>query len=377
MKLSIKIDPNSKYSRPSKKAKTIVTFNTIINHNIYNKELFNRLNISGIKKPIKSILSDKYNAILQSANSDQLITYNISNNQNYLVEGGISNIHLLSNSRILKFIRDSRHNLTEVKAMLFNFYLQGIQSDDVRYICKIYEYGFTLDSNQLYCVMENGGSDLLTLTQLLNFQVINKNNLVILLNIFLECAKAVKFIHDRGYIHLDIKPDNFLIKFNETSRKFEIKIIDFGMFAKIGSEILYSSGTKGFINNLVTTNFRKNIKYSVTYDIFSLGQTFEILYSNIIDKIKSQSINNNISKVIGYIEYKIYTLFYKMISPNREGFNYVSDNYLQEDCLSLIERYIELSNNQERQNPQNIYRYSSLDEVITELGAIISYIYSL
>lgn len=386
MSLSIEIPSNPECNRPCKKAKTKVTFNTISTDNIYNENLFNRLNIAGIKKPNKSILSDKCNPILQSSNSGNFIIDNTSNNSGNNPEpGGVSNVHLLYNSRILKIIRNQQHNLTEVKAILFNFYLQRIPNGNVKYICKIYEYGFTEDSGQLYCIMQNGGDDLIKLQELLNFQVINKNNLLLLLNIFLECAKAVKFIHDCGYIHLDIKPDNFLIKFNKTTQKFEIKIIDFGGFAKIGSKIISRKGTPGFINMLVNKNFNKNITYTVTYDIFSLGQTFEILYSNIIGKIKF--INNNIIREsIGHIEYKIYKLFYKMISPHRPGFNNVLDNYLQEECSLLIQRYMQLSKIQrdmqlskiqKDKSPLSLTRYSSIDKVIEELTDIILDISSL
>ena len=164
-----------------------------------------------------------------------------------------------------------------------------------------------------------------------------------------------------------------MIKFNKTTQKIEIKIIDFGAFVKIGSKIVSVKGTKGFINNLVQINFHKNIKYTVTYDIFSLGQTFEILYSNIIGQI--QSINNNI--IIEPIDYKIYKLFYRMISPHRPGFNNVLDNYLQKDCNALKNRYINLSQIQKCQNPLIEKRYSSMEEVIKKLEAIIEDISSL
>ena len=46
------------------------------------------------------------------------------------------------------------------------------------------------------------------------------------LSIFYDICKAVKYCHDNNVVHLDLKPENVLIKFNQD--KYNIRLADFG-----------------------------------------------------------------------------------------------------------------------------------------------------
>lgn len=57
-----------------------------------------------------------------------------------------------------------------------------------------------------------------------------------------QVCKALEFIHQQGYIHGDVKPDNILVDGQGRAR-----LIDFGFAAPIGSDIEGMKGTWGFM----------------------------------------------------------------------------------------------------------------------------------
>jgi len=48
-------------------------------------------------------------------------------------------------------------------------------------------------------------------------------------DIFKQTAEAIKYIHESGYIHCDLKPDNVLIGDDMDYDIQELKLADFGM----------------------------------------------------------------------------------------------------------------------------------------------------
>ena len=230
----------------------ITNYNNIKKKNIYNKDLIYRLKIFNttniIHSKISILDSTLYVPILKSIYSEQILG-NIPLTKNMLLfnEGAFSVVYKLNDKIIIKFIKSTNNDIDifELRGILFNFYLQGISTE---YIYKIYEYGIKND-RYIYSVIEYGGENLLQLPNILNFQELNKNNLLLLLNIFIQCILAVNFIHNLRFVHLDIKPENLLINFNSLTKEFNIKIIDFGTFDKIGNTIKYIKGT--IINKLI------------------------------------------------------------------------------------------------------------------------------
>lgn len=76
------------------------------------------------------------------------------------------------------------------------------------------------DEFNLYLITEYlPGGDMMTL--LMTYQVLTEPQTRFYMS---ECAEAIKSIHDLGYIHRDIKPDNILI-----GRDGHIKLSDFGL----------------------------------------------------------------------------------------------------------------------------------------------------
>jgi len=52
--------------------------------------------------------------------------------------------------------------------------------------------------------------------------------------IFKGVLKALKYCHEKGIAHLDVKPENFLLK--NDSITSEVKLIDFGQSNKEGKQ---------------------------------------------------------------------------------------------------------------------------------------------
>ena len=144
-------------------------------------------------------------------------------------------------------------------------------------ICKYYG-SFEEEDNSLYIIteyMDNGN-----LFDLLFWHIKKKEKLTEekLLNIFLQCSKALVYIHEIGLIHQDIKLANFVLDTNE-----QIKLIDFKTSTIYNNKNIFTNeeirdiikckikcGSGDFrmpnINNLNNIDGR--------IDVYSLGVTF-------------------------------------------------------------------------------------------------------
>lgn len=92
-------------------------------------------------------------------------------------------------------------------------------------------------------------------------------------DLIFEMLNGVKYIHDCGYIHLDIKPSNFLV-----SEDGCIKLADFGLSKKMGSDDDDFEGDTIYLAPEILKSNSKEIGFKC--DIFSLGLSImEILFN--------------------------------------------------------------------------------------------------
>lgn len=85
----------------------------------------------------------------------------------------------------------------------------------------------------------------------------------------MELILAVKELHNLGYIHRDIKPDNILI-----TQTGHIRLGDFGSCAKTVNGIVKSNvsvGTPDYISPEVLTSVNSVAEYSYEVDVWSIG----------------------------------------------------------------------------------------------------------
>lgn len=86
-----------------------------------------------------------------------------------------------------------------------------------------------------------------------------------IIDIFLQTCRALQRMHEMGFLHCDLKPDNIIVMHNGWA-----KIIDFGFSCKINTELGNLKGTRDFIAPEQVTG---GIVTEQT-DIYNLGATF-------------------------------------------------------------------------------------------------------
>jgi serine/threonine protein kinase len=89
-------------------------------------------------------------------------------------------------------------------------------------------------------------------------------SVVDIVDAFIQAAQGLKALHVMGYVHCDIKPNNIM-----RTDGGQVKVIDFGQSAKIGTVKERIQGTPDFIAPEQVT--RRPI--SVQTDVFNLGAT--------------------------------------------------------------------------------------------------------
>ena len=315
--------------------------NKLINNNIYNiakikaKYHKNEKLLNSIIKKIKTIRIINNNELKKNEEEienkkikfgAQIITVRpyIKNKKNYEIikkkigEGGYGKIYRTTNNKIgFKTIQDEIIYEDEYKSLIFHYlllqYYKG--TPQVKYLCKLFEFGRLFpyqnkEYNYYYAYMEIFGNDLNSLKYNSNSNLLLKFTNIF--KILYQCCESVKLIHNLEYLHLDIKPENFLIKDNK------IKIIDFGFVNKNALKTSGRIGTKRYISNDWMKNFEENKTTTLNYhhDIFSLGCMFvELLYKFILNTnifiacplIKNKPINGITKNRISYNQesYKI------------------------------------------------------------------------
>lgn len=287
------------------------------------------------------------------------------------------------NNIIYKEIRDTdKEEKTQFKGLIFHYLLQKYytinKKYELKYLCKLYEFGNIENYESFfYAIMENCGKDLLNYFEDIiqsNNNLLVKEKLIQLLILFSECCKAVKIIHDLGYLHLDIKPENFLIKDRQ------IKIIDFDCVKKNGYKTKKPFGTMNYISNyrLINAYSKPPKETTLTYyhDIFSLGCMFiYLLYIYVFNLdidiacpiVKSINIKSNFDTAVinQRINYSNES-FKNMITYINDNFNDLKDKQINDDLINIIIDLI-----RKMVNPDVEKRYDNIDYVIEHIDSII------
>ncbi|KAA0212703.1 MAG: serine/threonine protein kinase [Leptolyngbya sp. PLA3] len=111
---------------------------------------------------------------------------------------------------------------------------QELSHPNIRAIPKIIKKGSLLSVRELYLVMELVDGQSLEVHPPRTFEEA--------VNIFKQTARALSHMHQRGFVHADMKPHNIVI-----SSEGEVKLIDLGQSCKIGTIKERIQGTPDYI----------------------------------------------------------------------------------------------------------------------------------
>jgi serine/threonine protein kinase len=133
---------------------------------------------------------------------------------------------------------------------------------------KMWSYGRCKDMNKLYKIEERLDMDLFDWVIKNNFNISIYTGFGLVNNFkekFIEIIDQVKFLHDKGYGHFDIKTSNIMVKLSENNTNIEnLRLIDYGLSRPIPDRSY--GGTHGYYD---TITMPKNDKT----DVFALGMT--------------------------------------------------------------------------------------------------------
>jgi serine/threonine protein kinase len=102
--------------------------------------------------------------------------------------------------------------------------------------------------------------------------------------IMLKIALAIKSLHDMGFVHLDIKPNNMII--HPKAPYLNLNLVDFDFMTKIG-ELTARAGTKGYAcPELAELEYDEKIPATTSMDIYSFGVLLSVI-RQILKKKKS------------------------------------------------------------------------------------------
>lgn len=113
-----------------------------------------------------------------------------------------------------------------------------LDHDSIRKIPRIIKKGSLLKTNEMYLVME--------LVDGISLHEEQPENLATTVDVFHQTASALAHMHDRGYVHADMKPHNVIVGVG-LDGTYTAKLIDLGQSCKIGTIKKRIQGTPDYI----------------------------------------------------------------------------------------------------------------------------------
>ncbi|KAK8722178.1 hypothetical protein OTU49_012312, partial [Cherax quadricarinatus] len=103
----------------------------------------------------------------------------------------------------------------------------------------------------------------------------------------IKLAESLQEVHDKGFVHMDLKADNVLVQHVEEDSNFHVNIIDFGLARKAGED------HRGFNSQSehYAPETRIKGKVSPTMDVYSFGDLISFVSDYLKNKKQSKKLN--------------------------------------------------------------------------------------
>jgi|LakMenEpi03Aug12_release.lakeMendotaPanAssembly.Ray.scaffolds.fasta_scaffold458893_2 serine/threonine protein kinase len=168
---------------------------------------------------------------------------------------------------------------------------------------------FGTDGTNNYMVMTLLGKSLSAIKE---EQPFNRCSLSQTISIAINIVQILKYLHEKGLIHRDVKPDNFVI--GQDQKSDQLYVIDFGFSKKYlksnGEHIDIFTGKQSIIGtpNYISINIHEGVEPSRRDDLESVGYIMIYLLGlDLSSSIKMKmDIDNNINipqKIKEYLKY--------------------------------------------------------------------------
>uniref|UniRef100_T1HSQ9 Protein kinase domain-containing protein n=1 Tax=Rhodnius prolixus TaxID=13249 RepID=T1HSQ9_RHOPR len=204
-----------------------------------------------------------------SSNSIQPRTV-VENNQRIKVNQVYNQVIEENSSRLLAI---KCVNLSSVEESTANGYLNEIELlsklQGCSSVIKMFDHEYVESSKMLYVVMEKGDIDFSRLIK--DISKIKKIPMSMVIYYWTEMLSAVMDIHDKGVIHSDLKPGNFLLVSGR------LKLIDFGIASSLQGDMTSVEkdvirGTFNYISpEAISAGENRFHKINYKSDVWSLG----------------------------------------------------------------------------------------------------------